>query len=349
MSTSKQRDRKCASCRHYQPSPLWRKGWCRNPLLFDPSTNHLVEADSLSCQRAFIDYWEARSPKDVPVMGPTAPTADTPLTRPRVAPSIPLTPTGPGGQPLRAPRAATAEAISLPREKPPLTLVRPPGPPVEPAADVAADDAFEPPEGGDVTQPLPVVGQDSAANSAPTAAIRIQGVTPAPPKPTPAPGVSRTRQILAAGVVLGVLVLLAVWVPRVNPKLGINIPGFGPKATAVPTVTRTAVALFVPPTATAEPPPPPPTETPAPPPPAPVLQLAVGGTAQVGNTGGSGLRIRQTPSTTGRILVKVPDGARLQLKGGPQTTGSITWWQVTGFDTKGTVGWCVDTYLKPVP
>src|SRR3954467_14521414 len=98
MSASKQRDRKCATCRHYQPSPLWRKGWCRNPLLFDPSTNHLVEADSLACQRAFIDYWEARSPKDLPAMGPSAATAEAPLTRPRVAPSIPLTPTGPGGQ-----------------------------------------------------------------------------------------------------------------------------------------------------------------------------------------------------------------------------------------------------------
>ena len=75
----------------------------------------------------------------------------------------------------------------------------------------------------------------------------------------------------------------------------------------------------------------------------------MGGTAQVSNTGGSGLRIRQTPSTTGKILVKMPDGARLQIKSGPRTVGSSKWWQVTGFDTKGTLGWCIETYLTPVP
>src|SRR5215210_7930747 len=108
MSISKQRDRKCATCRHYQPSPLWRKGWCRNPLLYDPTTNHLVESESLSCARAFIDYWEPRAVGDTPPIGPSVP------GRPRVAPSIPLTPTGPGGGPLRAsptPRTATAETL----------------------------------------------------------------------------------------------------------------------------------------------------------------------------------------------------------------------------------------------
>lgn len=345
MSTSKQRDRKCATCRHYQPSPLWRKGWCRNPLLFDPSTNHLVEADSLSCQRAFIDYWEARSPKDVPAMGPTAPSADTPLTRPRVAPSIPLTPTGPGGQPLRPTRAATAEALALPREKPPLTLVRPPGS-APPAA--VEEPEFAPPAGGDALPPLAVGGAEPVAPAAPTTTIRIQGVTPPPPTPAAAPGASRVRRVLAVGVLVGVLVLLAVWVPRVNPKLGLSLPGFAAK-TAGPTMTRTMVAIFVPATITPEPPAPP-TIAPAPTPPPPVvLQLAIGGTAQVWNTDGSGLRIRQTPSTTGKILVKVPDGARLQVKDGPRVVGSNRWWQVTGFDTKGTAGWCVEPYLKAVP
>jgi hypothetical protein len=349
MSTSKQRDRKCATCRHYQPSPLWRKGWCRNPLLFDPSTNHLVEADSLSCQRAFIDYWEARAERDKPLVGPSAPSADAPLTRPRVAPSIPLTPTGPGGQPLRPTRAATAEALSPPREKPPLTLVRPPD------HDAGWDDGgpgsteFEPPRGGDATQPLPVVAPDPPASSAPTTAIRIQGVTP-PPAPAAVPvGQAATRRVLAAGVALALLLLLGVWVPRLNPKLGLGLPGFGSK-TPVPTVTATSVAVIFPPTFVPDPPTPGPTDTPAPPtPPPPPPQLAVGGTAQVTNTDGVGLRIRQNPSPSGRILIKVPEGARLQIKGGPQTTGSTTWWQVTGFDTKGTVGWCVGAYLTPVP
>src|SRR6188472_2344782 len=84
MATAKNRDRKCSTCKHYQPSPLWRKGWCRNPLLYDRNTNHLVEADSLACNRTFIDYWE-------PMTGPmpsAGPQARSP--KPRIAPSIPM-------------------------------------------------------------------------------------------------------------------------------------------------------------------------------------------------------------------------------------------------------------------
>src|SRR6476469_4224081 len=84
MIPAKNRDRKCSTCRHYQPSPLWRKGWCRNPLLYDRNTNHLVEADSLACNRTFIDYWE-------PVQGPTPEMAPQARSgKPRIAPSIPM-------------------------------------------------------------------------------------------------------------------------------------------------------------------------------------------------------------------------------------------------------------------
>ena len=91
MIPAKNRDRKCSTCRHYQPSPLWRKGWCRNPLLYDRNTNHLVEADSLACNRTFIDYWE-------PLTGDQAPAGPQPRsTKPRIAPSIPMTTTDPKG------------------------------------------------------------------------------------------------------------------------------------------------------------------------------------------------------------------------------------------------------------
>src|SRR5687767_305905 len=81
---AKNRERKCSTCKHYQPSPLWRKGWCRNPLLYDRNTNHLVEADSLSCNRTFIDYWEPIEGR-APEVGlhPKPP-------KPRIAPSIPI-------------------------------------------------------------------------------------------------------------------------------------------------------------------------------------------------------------------------------------------------------------------
>jgi hypothetical protein len=331
MSASKQRDRKCATCRHYQPSPLWRKGWCRNPLLFDPSTNHLVEADKLSCQRAFIDYWEARAETDKPLIGPVV------TDRPRVAPSIPLMPTGPGGAPLRPPsaaRVATAEVLSPARDKPPLSLVRPPPDMVEEPLPVGAA-----PRSGDTTPLAP-------GNAVPTAAISIQGVTEPPPAPARPEAVEggRPRLLLVGGVALVLLVLLVVLVARIKPGL---LPGFG-APTALPTATVAVIIPPLPPTATV-PPTAVPTLVPAPPPP-PAPALAVGGTAQVVNTGGSSLRIRQAPNTTARILAKMPDGARLQLKGGPQQDAAKhTWWQVTGFDNKGTLGWCIQDYLKPVP
>ena len=61
------------------------------------------------------------------------------------------------------------------------------------------------------------------------------------------------------------------------------------------------------------------------------------------------INIRQGPSTQAKILTKVTEGTRLQIRGGPQADGRNTWWQVTGFDTSGTVGWIAQDFLKPVP
>ena len=36
-------ERKCSTCKFYEPAPIWRKGWCRNPLLYAPQQSHLVE------------------------------------------------------------------------------------------------------------------------------------------------------------------------------------------------------------------------------------------------------------------------------------------------------------------
>src|SRR5436305_7921307 len=94
MIPPKNRDRKCSTCRHYQPSPLWRKGWCRNPLLYDRNTNHLVEADSLACNRTFIDYWE-------PIVGPGQVAGPQPRGgKPRIAPSIPMDTLDAQGRPI---------------------------------------------------------------------------------------------------------------------------------------------------------------------------------------------------------------------------------------------------------
>src|SRR4051794_36884515 len=44
-------ERRCGTCRHYEPSTSWRRGWCRNTLLFAPGKSPLVQNDKLDCSR----------------------------------------------------------------------------------------------------------------------------------------------------------------------------------------------------------------------------------------------------------------------------------------------------------
>ncbi len=54
------RNRKCGNCRYFEPAPLWRKGWCRNPRLYDRRANHLVDSSTIDCEQVFRAriYWE---------------------------------------------------------------------------------------------------------------------------------------------------------------------------------------------------------------------------------------------------------------------------------------------------
>lgn len=49
----------CQTCKHYEPSAVWRRGWCRNPRLYAPQQSQLVEQDSLDCSRGLGSAWEA--------------------------------------------------------------------------------------------------------------------------------------------------------------------------------------------------------------------------------------------------------------------------------------------------
>ena len=321
MTSMKPRDRKCLSCRHYQPSPLWRKGWCRNPLLYDPQTNHLVEAESLACSRTFIDYWE---PREGGAAADTALPADGGPRPVRRAPSIPLTPTGPGGAPLRssAVPAPLQPPGNIPRP-PQLSLVKPLAPPApESTHELAtAPRPLIPP-------PVPPTALDEQA-AVGHPAVRVEQDYPMPEDR------SRIQAILSGALLVAVLVA-AVVLLKPFPNLG------APDAT--PTIPALIVAII--PTNT----PVPPTATPAPtavPTPLPPPVMAVGGNAEVTGLNG-GLRVRQTPSLNGRILGAMNNGTRVQLKGGPQTADGVTWWQVSGWDAKGTLGWTSAKYLKPV-
>ena len=51
--------RVCATCRFFEPSGIWRQGWCRNPRLYGPQESHPVEAGTLDCENAAAkSFWE---------------------------------------------------------------------------------------------------------------------------------------------------------------------------------------------------------------------------------------------------------------------------------------------------
>lgn len=101
--------RRCSTCRHFQPAPIWRKGWCRNPALYAPHQNHLVDERELDCDRPFGDYWE---PLAAPAPAPVAPTAAPIAAQP--------SPAGAETTATPAPPAAGAAAVD------PMVVVRPP-------------------------------------------------------------------------------------------------------------------------------------------------------------------------------------------------------------------------------
>lgn len=48
----------CGTCKHFEPSTEWRRGWCRNTLLFAPSQSHPVRSEELDCSRGAHSFWE---------------------------------------------------------------------------------------------------------------------------------------------------------------------------------------------------------------------------------------------------------------------------------------------------
>jgi hypothetical protein len=50
--------RHCGTCRFYEPSPIWRRGWCRNTVLHRLGYSHPVQEDEHDCRRGRSDFWE---------------------------------------------------------------------------------------------------------------------------------------------------------------------------------------------------------------------------------------------------------------------------------------------------
>ncbi|PZR99072.1 MAG: hypothetical protein DLM69_07785 [Candidatus Chloroheliales bacterium] len=81
--------------------------------------------------------------------------------------------------------------------------------------------------------------------------------------------------------------------------------------------------------------------------PTPALQLAVGADALVNADGG--LLVRAQPSTDAAVLVKLAQGVKVHISGGPERANGFTWWKIANWpQANGASGWCASDFLKPV-
>jgi len=328
MNPAKNRERKCSTCKHYQPSPLWRKGWCRNPLLYDRNTNHLVEADSLACNRTFIDYWEPLT-GPTPAAGPQARTSN-----PRIAPSIPMDTVDSQGRRVtvtgNTPAAGMAAVASKPKPRPDEI-------PSKPALSLVTPDFDE------------IFGEDDENATLQLEKTPRKGTKPQAVKKTKAAPKSglpalwantRSRMMLIGGIVVVLLALAGgTWLlTRNNGKTPVSQTA--PKSTVaavLPTPTG-----FGDPTATV-----PAAATPVPPAQPPPGQIGVNGWVLVTGTGSS-LVVRDAPSKSGKRLAAIPDCSKAHVIDGPQSADGLTWWKVDSYNSKDltAAGWCAAQFLK---
>jgi hypothetical protein len=357
MLPAKSRERKCSTCRHYQASPLWRKGWCRNPLLYDRNTNHLVEADSLACNRTFIDYWEPLTE------GTKAGGVGARDGKPRIAPSIPMDPVDARGNAVapgdaiesspyvtddlgldQTPVAGQRVSPSAPLYKPSTTTQRPPLSLIDDDYDDLLDDPRETKELAAVSRPgTPPHGARPGTGLRGTTRDRISRDRVGPRMPSVnVPRLSGTPLYAVVGVLAVLLVIAAAAVIFNRPNgASENLAQVSPSPTAEVQATPTgfgdptatiAAGVVVSPTKPA----------------IRVDVITVGGFVTVDGTG-DGLLVRSSPARSGNRVSKIADGTRARVVDGPREADGFTWWKIDQFD-KGNpdlTGWSVQDYLKP--
>ncbi len=317
--------RKCSTCKHYEPAPIWRKGWCRNPLLYSPQQSHLVGEDDLDCDRGMGNYWE---PIDGPTVGANArnaqATEERPEQRARVSQPDDLSLSAMSNSP--GPRATTSRTTD---DRGGEMNQYPPSGPRRNADDFDDDeDAGRP--SGSPSDPNRPGGNDRQFTYSPEERYW-------------------TDYLRIAAPVLGVIVLLGLawfWLshligggsgnattPGTTPTSSSQVIISGsPSASSVsgtPRVVATATSSTASGTPTS----------------ATSGTLASGGAAVVANTGGTGVNMRDGPSTGGNVVDTLSEGTAVTITGDSTDADGYTWWPVK--TSGGETGYIVADYLEP--
>jgi len=333
----------CGSCRHYEPSATWRKGWCRNSLLFQPRQSHLVQDNELDCSRGTEDFWEPRR--------------DRPNPQSEIA----------GKANVRFPRPS------------PLKLFAP-VPPTFALADAGSNmmfaSGYDDDDDDDGYDPEPVERGRGEGTRRPARTTTAR-------RPPADGGRQRTvnfqpeerywtEYLRIALPIIGLLLMIGLfwfWAtqligdnggtdetptqePAGNPALAAD------PSTPFPTQTPAAASGQTPaPTSAPAPSTPPadePTEesaaggnpnTSAQEEQAAAAELAIGGNATIND---SEVNLRPETTTEGDPVSVLGEGTAVTINDGPVEAGDYRWWEVTVNDT-GVTGWVVEDYLDAAP
>lgn len=334
------RNRKCGNCRFYEPAPLWRKGWCRNPKLYPPHSNHLVDSTTIDCEGGFRSriYWES-----IPLAEVAEPIASvTPAAKVNVLPAEQVTqvyqasPPPPIEQPTLSFRAPTP---TPPAAKP----VPPVAEPVAPEASVEAppQPAAEPYTEGQFIEILRVDGTDKPPGFGPDKDWRLLVRQRAPfTQAWPLEKIQLNQRNLvagAAGAIIGLIILLMLLsnlgkqpVLEAGEQLAAeNTRATVAQATARAQATQTARSLR--PTATST------TASAA------AAARSAQKTALVTGVGDTPLNMREAADIKAKAVATVKEGEQVVVLEGPKEGGGRTWYKI---EYKGTAGWAVKDYLK---
>ena len=309
--------RKCGSCKHYEPAPIWRKGWCRNPLLYSAQQSHLVGEEDLDCERGMGNYWETNQfsgPMPYIPLHPVSVSSSLPPAAVSHDTDYRHSITTPGGQTIFPVSGSSGY----------------PGDPVDDDVPPPSDRSSTDPRGRErqldyyteerywtdyVRIGLPIIGVilillvallwiipffsddddgDDTVGSGGTATTTIP-VIAASPTTTAEAGATRSPQII------------------LTTPAGTTTPG------APDQPTQTSVE-----------------------PPATGGEIYNGAIVAVANTGGSGVNMRSTASVDGEVVTVALDGTEFTVVGEAEEADGFVWWPVEG--ESGT-GYIVEDYL----
>ena len=171
------------------------------------------------------------------------------------------------------------------------------------------------------------------------------------PEKKPEPHARRSRRFSLPPWALLVIIVGIFIILCVSLVLIVRAIRGGGEEEAIPTVEASPTAVIIPTATQAAVPEP--VESPTPTaeipiegtvPPTAVVGIGPGATVVVQGTGGTGLNIRQQPTTYGKVVASAKEGEELEVLEGPHEADGYTWWKVKTGDGQegwGAAGWLV--------